>query len=111
MIQDLQDRGKVNSMLKVPFPVEHKHTFSSCKGTIQFTEEGLEFRTSETDHSFYEPYKGFRAFAIQGSELAIKTRANKKYSFRFINAADAERVRAWNASTRTIELSGRDSTR
>jgi tetratricopeptide (TPR) repeat protein len=107
MIQDLQDRAKVNAILKVLFPVEHKHTFSSCKGNLRFTEEGVEFRTAETDHSFYEPYKGLRAFAIQGNELTIKTRSNKKYNFRFDNAADAERVRAWNASTRTIELSGK----
>jgi tetratricopeptide (TPR) repeat protein len=107
MIQDLQDRAKVNSILKVLFPVEHKHTFSSCKGNLRFTEEGVEFRTAETDHSFYEPYTDLRAFTIQGNELAIKTRTNKKYNFRFNNAADAERVRAWNASTRTIELSGK----
>ncbi len=107
MIQDLRDRAKVNTMLKVPFSVEHKHTFSSCNGTLRFTEEGLEFRTAETDHSFYEPYKGLRAFTILGNELVIKNRSNKKYNLRFINAADAERVRAWNASTRTIELSGK----
>jgi tetratricopeptide (TPR) repeat protein len=102
MIQDLQDRAKASSILKVPFAVEHKHTFSSCKGNLRFTEEGMEFKTSETDHSFYEPYKGFRTFTFQGKELTIRTRNNKKYDFRFLNGADAERVRAWNASTRTI---------
>jgi tetratricopeptide (TPR) repeat protein len=107
MIQDLQDRAKANSILKVLFAVEHKHTFSSCRGNLRFTEEGVEFRTSETDHSFYEPYKGLRAFVIQGNELTIRTRNNKKYNFRFLNASDAGRVKAWNASTRTIELSGK----
>jgi hypothetical protein len=70
-------------------------------------EEGLEFRTAETDHSFYEPYRGLRAFVIQGNELTIRTRNNKKYDFRFLNVADAERVKAWNAATRTIELSSK----
>ena len=107
MIQDLQDRAKANSILKVLFAVEHKHTFSSCKGNLRFTEEGVEFRTAETDHSFYEPYKELRAFVIQGSDLSIRTRNNKKYNFRFLNASDIDRVKAWNASTRTIELSGK----
>jgi tetratricopeptide (TPR) repeat protein len=107
MIQDLQDRAKANSILKVLFAVEHRHTFSSCRGNLRFMEEGVEFRTSDTDHSFYEPYKGLRAFIIQGNELTIRTRNNKKYSFRFLNTSDADRVRAWNASTRTIELSSK----
>ncbi len=102
MIQDLQDRAKASSILKTLFAVEHKHTFSSCKGNLRFTEDGMEFRTSETDHSFYEPYKGIRTFSLQGKELTVRTRNNKKYDFRFQSAADAERVRAWNASTRTL---------
>jgi tetratricopeptide (TPR) repeat protein len=106
-IQDLQDRAKANSILKVLFAVEHKHTFSSCRGNLRFTEEGVEFRTADTDHSFYEPYKELRAFVIQGNDLSIRTRSNKKYNFRFLNASDADRVKAWNASTRTIELSGK----
>ena len=107
MIQDLRDREKANLILKVLFAVEHKHTFSSCRGNLRFLEEGLEFRTAETDHSFYEPYRGLRAFVIQGNELTIRTRNNKKYDFRFLNVADAERVKAWNAATRTIELSSK----
>jgi tetratricopeptide (TPR) repeat protein len=107
MIQDLQDRAKAKSILKMLFTVEHKHTFSSCTGNLRFTEEGVEFRTANTDHSFYEPYKGLRTFVIQGNELNIRTRSNKKYNFRFLNASDADRVKAWNASTRTIELSGK----
>jgi tetratricopeptide (TPR) repeat protein len=107
MIQDLQDRAKANSILKVLFPVEHKHTFSSCKGNLRFTDEGVEFRTAETDHSFYEPYRELRAFIIQGNELTIRTRNNKKYNIRFLNTSDADRIKAWNASTRTIELSGK----
>jgi len=102
MIQDLQDRAQASSILKVSFPVEHKHTFSSCRGSIQFTEEGIEFRTSETDHSLYESFKGLRMFDLKGSELSIKTRNNKRYNFHFINAADAARIRAWNSATRLI---------
>ncbi len=106
MIQDLQDRAQANSVVTMLFPVEHKHTFSSCRGNLQFAEEGLEFRTSETDHSFYEAYKGLRGFLIQGNNLAIKTRSNKKYNFVFLNAGDAERIRAWISSTRRIQVGG-----
>ncbi len=105
MIQDLQDRAQASAALKTPFAVEHKHTFSSCRGTIQFTEEGIEFRTTETDHSFYEPYKGLRTFDLKGSELSIRTRNNKRYNFHFLNAADAARIRAWNSTARLIQQS------
>jgi tetratricopeptide (TPR) repeat protein len=103
MIQDIQDRAHANSVLKTPFPVEHKHTFSSCRGTIQFTEEGMEFRTSETDHSFYESYKGLRSFDLKGSDLSIRTRNNKRYNFHFLNDGDAARIRAWNSAARLIQ--------
>jgi tetratricopeptide (TPR) repeat protein len=106
MIQDIQDRAQANSLLKTPFLVEHKHTFSGCKGNIQFTDEGIEFRTAETDHSVYESYRGLRAFDLKGADLFLRTRNNKKYNFHFINAADAERVRAWNSSARLIQPGG-----
>jgi len=97
MIQDLQDRAQVSLVSKQLFPVEHKHTFSSCRGNIRFSEEGMEYRTTDTDHSFYEEYKGLRAFQIDGNELSIKTRTNKNYNFVFLNEGDAERLRAWAA--------------
>ncbi len=97
MIQDLQDRAQASLVLKHLFPVEHKHTFSSCRGNIRFSEGGVEYRTTETDHSFYEEYKGLRAFKIDGNELSIKTRTNKNYNFVFLKEGDAERLRAWAA--------------
>jgi hypothetical protein len=103
MIQDLQDRAQAFSVLKMLFPVEHKHAFSSCRGNLHFADEGLEYRTTETDHSFYEAYKGLRSFAIQGNRLSITTRNNKKYNFLFLNAGDAERIRAWASSSRYIQ--------
>jgi tetratricopeptide (TPR) repeat protein len=106
MIQDIQDRANANSVLKTPFAVEHKHTFSSCSGSIQFMEDGIEFRTAETDHSFYESYRGLRAFDLKGADLFLKTRNNKKYNFHFINAADAARIRAWNSSVGLIRPGG-----
>lgn len=106
MIQDIQDRASANSILKTLFSVEHKHTFSSCRGDIQFTDDGIEFRTAETDHSFYESYKGLRAFDLRGADLSIKTRNNKRYNFHFINAADAARIRAWNSSSGRIRPGG-----
>jgi tetratricopeptide (TPR) repeat protein len=104
MIQDLKDRAQASTVLKLLIAVEHKHAFSSCRGNLTFTEEGMEYRTTETDHSFYEPYKGLRAFAIEGNELSIRTRNNKKYNFRFLNAGDADRVRTWNSSARSIHI-------
>jgi tetratricopeptide (TPR) repeat protein len=106
MIQDLQDRDQASSVLKVPFAVEHKHAFSSCRGNIYFTEDGMEYRTTETDHSFYEAYKGLRGFAIEGDDLTVRTRNNKRYTFHFLNAGDAERIRAWSSSSRYLHLGG-----
>ena len=99
-IQGIQDRIQASAVLKTPFAVEHKHTFSSCRGTIQLTKEGIEFRTVETDHSLYEPFKGLREFDLKGSELSIRTRGNKRYNFHFVNAADAVRIRTWNPAAR-----------
>jgi tetratricopeptide (TPR) repeat protein len=103
MIQDIQDRAQASAVLNTPFPVEHKHTFSSCRGSIQLTEEGIEFRTAETDHSMYESFRGLRAFDLKGSELSIRTRNNKRYNFHFFNDADAARIRAWNSATHLIQ--------
>jgi len=104
MINDLQDRAQAYSVLKMLFPVEHKHTFSSCRGNLRFTEEGMEYRTGETDHSFYESYSGMRGFAMQGNSLSIKTRNNRKYNFQFLNPGDAARIRAWISSSRYIRI-------
>ena len=107
MIQDIQDRAHASSVLNTPFAVEHKHAFSSCRGNIQLTEEGIEFRTTETDHSFYESYKELKAFDLKGSDLSLKTRSNKKYNFHFLNAEDAARIRVWNSSARLIQPGSR----
>jgi tetratricopeptide (TPR) repeat protein len=106
MIQDMHDRTQANSILNTLFQVEHKHAFSSCRGYLILKEEGVEYQTTEPDHSFYETYKGIRSFVLQGSDLSIKTRNNKKYNLHFLNARDAARVRAWDVSTRTVQLSG-----
>jgi tetratricopeptide (TPR) repeat protein len=104
MLQDLQDRAQASLVIKQLFPVEHKHTFSSCRGNVRFTEEGIEYRTTETDHSFYESYTGLRAFKIEGNELSIKTRTNKNYNFVFLREGDAERIRAW--ASRFVDIGG-----
>jgi len=104
MIQDLRDRAQASEVLKLLIAVEHKHAFSSCRGNLIFTEEGMEYRTTETDHSFYESYKGLRAFAIEGNELSVRSRNNKKYNFLFLTPGDADRIRAWNSSSRYIHI-------
>ncbi len=93
MIQDLQDRMQVNALHQTPFAVEHKHAFSSCRGNLRLTEEGVEFKTAEADHSFYEPYKGLRGFSVAGDELLIRTQGNKKYNFRMLNPGDGATIR------------------
>jgi tetratricopeptide (TPR) repeat protein len=108
IIQDLRDRAQATTtVMKLLIAAEHKHAFSSCRGNLYFAEEGVEYRTTETDHSFYEAYKSLRAFAIEGNELSIKTGNNKKYNFRLINAGDADRIRAWNSSNRYIQIDSR----
>jgi tetratricopeptide (TPR) repeat protein len=93
MIQDLQDRMQLASLHQVPFAAEHKHAFSNCKGNLRLTEDGVEYKTVETDHSFYEPYNGLRSFNVSGDEISIRTQSNKKYNFRLLNADDAPVVR------------------
>ncbi len=93
LIQDLQDRVQLGVLHQTPFAVEHRHAFSSCKGNLRLTEEGVEFKTTETDHSFYEPYTGLRGFSVSGDEISIRTQANKKYNFRLLNPNDGPVVR------------------
>jgi tetratricopeptide (TPR) repeat protein len=99
MIQDLRDRAQAGALVQTPIAVEHRHAFSSCRGNLYLSDEGIEYRTAETDHSFYESYRELRSFVIEGGELSIRTRNNKRYNFRFLNAGDAARVRAWGLST------------
>ena len=107
MIQDLRDRERAAAVMKQSYPVEHRHAFSSCRGSLHFSEEGMEFRTTETDHSFYESYRDMRHFAIEGDQMSVRTRNNKKYNFRFLDAGDPERIRAWISSTRRIIVGGK----
>jgi tetratricopeptide (TPR) repeat protein len=93
MIQGLQDRAALDGMQKTGFPAEHKHVFSTCRGDIRVSESGIEFKTKETDHSFFESYANLRTFAIQGDDLTVRTQNNKKYNFRFLNPGDGDRVR------------------
>jgi tetratricopeptide (TPR) repeat protein len=93
MIQDLQDRIQLNAIQATAFPVEHKHVFSSCRGTLRITDEGVEFKTTESDHSFFDAYGDLRGFTVEGDEISIRTRNNKKYNFRLLKPADATMVR------------------
>ncbi|MBN2319714.1 MAG: PEGA domain-containing protein [Acidobacteria bacterium] len=98
MIQDLEDRASARTVLKTLIPVEHAHMFTSCRGNIRFTEEGVEYITAETNHGFYESYRGLRTLSLQGNKLTIKTR-NETYNLRFLNDKDAVRVKAWLVSS------------
>ncbi|MBN2242023.1 MAG: PEGA domain-containing protein [Acidobacteria bacterium] len=101
MIQDLEDRAIAGTVLGTLIPVEHAHMFSSCRGSIRFTESGVQYITTETDHSFYESYPRLRAMSLQGVNLTIKTR-DKTYNFRFMNDTDAARVKAWGVSSNKL---------
>lgn len=98
MIQDVQERIQLNAMQATPFAVEHKHVFSSCHGTLRITESGVEFKTTETDHSFFEAYTDLRSFTVVGDEISIRTQNNKKYNFRLLKPNDATMVRRLVAS-------------
>ena len=93
MINELQASAQLDQMQQGAFPVEHKHAFSSCRGSLRVADAGIEYRTSETDHSFFEAYGGLRGFSVQGDELSIRIRNNKKYNFHLLNAGDAERIK------------------
>lgn len=93
MIQDLQERAQLILLQKTPFAAEHKHAFSSCKGNLRITTDGVEYKTAETDHSFFEPYSGLRSVSVAGDEVSIRTRNNKKYNFRLLNQGDGAQVR------------------
>ena len=102
MIQDLEDRIAASTVLGTLLPVEHAHMFSSCRGNIRFREEGVQFITMETDHGFYESYRGLRALSLKGNNLTIKTR-NKTFNLRFLNDMDASRVKAWGVSSGKLQ--------
>jgi hypothetical protein len=53
----------------------------------------VEFKTSESDHSFFEAYGDIRSLSIDGDTLSIRTRNNKKYNFQFLNPGDGAVVR------------------
>jgi tetratricopeptide (TPR) repeat protein len=101
-IQGLRERSRSQEIAKLAIPVEHKHTFSSCRGTLHFSEEGMEFRTGASDHSFYEAWKGMKDFVIEGATLTLKTRRDRKYNFRFLNQDDARRIREWSSTLPAI---------
>lgn len=93
MIQELQGRAQLETLQKIPFAVEHKHAFSSCKGNFLITAQGVEFKTRETDHSFYEAYTNLRSFSVLEDDVSIRTRNNKKYNFHMLNQGEGERLR------------------
>jgi tetratricopeptide (TPR) repeat protein len=101
VLRDLRARARIDEMSKLPIYVEHRHALlTNCKGALYFNGEGMEFRTTESDHSFYESYKGMQEFAIEGNSLTVRTSRNRRYTFRFLNQEDIARVRAWWASIR-----------
>ena len=98
MINDLRSRARTEEMARIAIPVDHKHALSGCRGALHFSGEGIEFRTVESDHSFYEAYNGLKEFTVSADTLTIRTLRDKKYTFRFRNPDDAAKVRAWRAS-------------
>jgi len=93
MIAGLQEQVQLGNLEKMPFAVEHKHAFSSCRGILRISEAGVEFKTGETDHSFFEPFVRLRSLSVDEDEVSIRTSNNKKYNFRLLNAGDGMKVR------------------
>jgi tetratricopeptide (TPR) repeat protein len=92
MIQDLQNRIDLTNMEKKVFPVEHKHTFSNCRGYFRVSSQGVEYRTTDTDHSFYEEWNKVRSWTVEGEEISLRFENNKKYNFRLLNSGDSSLV-------------------
>ena len=99
-LRNLRMRARAEEMSKRPIYVEHRHTLSSCRGALYFSAEGMEYRTGETDHSFYEAYSGLQEFTIEGNSLMLRTFRNRRYTFRFFNQEDISQVREWWATVR-----------
>jgi tetratricopeptide (TPR) repeat protein len=100
ILRDIRTRARADEMSTRPIYVEHRHTLSGCRGALYFSGEGMEYRTTESDHSFYESYNGMQEFTIEGSSLTLRTLRNRRYNFRFLNPEDAAQVRALWASIR-----------
>ena len=98
MLRDLKNRARGEEMSKHAVFVEHRHTLLSCRGALYFSGEGMEFRTNESDHSFYEAYRSMQEFAIEGNTLSVRTSLNRRYTFRFLNPEDVAQIRVWWAS-------------
>lgn len=92
IIKELQDRIEMVAMEKKVFPVEHKHVFSSCRGHFRISSQGLEYRTSETDHSFYEAWGKVTSWSVDGDQISLRLANNRRYNFRLLNKGDAELV-------------------
>jgi len=99
-LRNLRMRARAEEMSKHPIYVEHRHTLSSCRGALYFGAEGMEYRTGETDHSFYEAYSGMQEFNIEGNSLTLRTFRNRRYTFRFSKPEDVAQVREWWATVR-----------
>lgn len=93
MIQELQERSALIAMEKIPFAVEHKHAFSSCRGSLRFSATGIEYNTEERDHSFFEPYGSLRMLSVVDDDLGVRTQNNRKYNFQFLKSGDGSRAR------------------
>lgn len=98
MIQELQERIRLAALEKQTFPVEHKHAFSSCRGHLRISSQGIEYRTTDTDHSFFENWSNLRNWAVEGDELSLRLENNKRYNFRILNGGDSEVIRRLMAS-------------
>jgi len=101
MIQDLEDRIELAVLEKKSYAVEHKHAFSSCRGQLRVTSQGIEFRTSETDHSLYEAWSRIGAWSVDGDEVSIRLANNRRYNFRLLNPGEAGAVRRLMARRRS----------
>ena len=99
-LRNLRLRARADEMSKRAVYVEHRHTLSGCRGALHFNAEGMEFRTGETDHSFFEAYNSMQEFSIEGATLTLRTSRNRRYTFRFLNPDDVAQVRAWWSSIR-----------
>ena len=92
ILKEIEERRRLRKLEQNPFPVEHKHTFSSCRGSLLFRGGSFEYRTAEADHSFHLELNSLRDFRIEGDQIQVRTRNNKKYNFKLLIHGDGRRV-------------------
>jgi len=83
------------------FQVEHLHLLGSCKGQLEFTEDGVKYTTDKKNHSRFWKYQDIQQLAIEPNRISIltyKTRkikagADQTFKFKLLTGSLNEQLR------------------